>query len=395
MRRHSPAPGIRRRWRRSAAALAPIALVGAAVVAAPAGASPPAPAAPLAVSATTTAGSWVSVPMGHLNDPLNTFWELFYRPLGSSSWTLVTPQGVADNGGLVLDTTSGSAIVGFEPSQDLKLSPLAASSNGGAAWNPGLVPQELAAAPAALAGSPSIDPVALVRSDGGQVLSLSPSLTSSHPLTSGTDLAATAAGRACGIARLTAVGVDSLGHLLLGSSCTHKGQAGVFENLSGTTWSSAGASVPTQFSSSRVVRLTASTSGTSALLEAATAAGHSALLASWREQESLTWLESTPLALASPGALVASGTDGSGGYVVLTQKKGGGLAVERIERGGAWETFAAPPAGTEAIVADGSGGLDAIAVSGARFTDWALAQGATSWVKGQSIEVPIEYGSSN
>jgi len=68
------------------------------------------------------------------------------------------------------------------------------------------------------------------------------------------------------------------------------------------------------------------------------------------------------------------------GRMSSSQKKGGGLAVE-ASRGAAHGRLRRPAAGTEAIVAAGSGGLDAIAVSGARFTDWALAQGATSWVK--------------
>ena len=32
----------------------------------------------------------------------NNFWQLFVRPAGTGSWRLVTPPGVATNGGLVV-----------------------------------------------------------------------------------------------------------------------------------------------------------------------------------------------------------------------------------------------------------------------------------------------------
>ena len=90
--------------------------------------------------------------MGQQGHPLNTFWELFYRAPAAASWQLVTPPGVADNGGLAVSVAStGRATVGFEPSQLLRYSPLALSSDNGATWTPALVPGSLVAAPDALA----------------------------------------------------------------------------------------------------------------------------------------------------------------------------------------------------------------------------------------------------
>ena len=108
--------------------------------------------APLPAAMTTGTGTWAVVPMGHLGDLLNTFWQVFYRPNGGSRWALVTPPGVADNGGLVAhDEGAGSLTIGFQPSQNLLISPLAYTSDLGRTWSPGLVPQPLARHPDALA----------------------------------------------------------------------------------------------------------------------------------------------------------------------------------------------------------------------------------------------------
>src|SRR6202034_3958637 len=61
-----------------------------------------APAAAISASTTTPTESSVLIAMGHLQDPSNTFWEVFLKPAGTASWVLHTPPGVASNGGLVL-----------------------------------------------------------------------------------------------------------------------------------------------------------------------------------------------------------------------------------------------------------------------------------------------------
>jgi len=66
----------------------------------------PAARAPLAAALSTASGSWAVVAMGQRGAPLNTFWQIFFRASGAASWTLVTPTGVADNGGLTLSAAS-------------------------------------------------------------------------------------------------------------------------------------------------------------------------------------------------------------------------------------------------------------------------------------------------
>ena len=59
----------------------------------------------LATSTETAAGTWVTVPMGHLDQPLNTFWQLFYRPAGAKAWSnQASALAVATNGGIVVSS---------------------------------------------------------------------------------------------------------------------------------------------------------------------------------------------------------------------------------------------------------------------------------------------------
>ena len=107
---------------------------------------------PLATSVQTSDGTWATIPMGRLDEPLNTFWQLFYRPDGSVPWSnRVEATATATNGGLVLASAGPSLLVGVRPSVDLTFTPLISTSNGGRSWSDGLVAKELAARPDALA----------------------------------------------------------------------------------------------------------------------------------------------------------------------------------------------------------------------------------------------------
>ena len=99
--------------------------------------------APLTSAVSTSSDSWLMLPMGELSDPNNTFWQLLHAAPGSSQWSVVTPEGVADNGGLLVGTSGGPTVVGFLPSQLLRYSPLAQSIDGGATWSPELLPAGL------------------------------------------------------------------------------------------------------------------------------------------------------------------------------------------------------------------------------------------------------------
>ncbi len=144
---------------------------------------------PLDATYASGAGSEAVVPMGRLGDRLNTFWQLFVRAPGTSQWALVTPTGVADNGGLVVSTAENTgagtaepsatvSLAGFEPSQDLAFSPLASSTDQGRSWSPGLLPAGLAPVPDAVSAAPTAGFVALVREQRGTVLTSAGNLSS-------------------------------------------------------------------------------------------------------------------------------------------------------------------------------------------------------------------------
>ena len=94
---------------------------GSTPAAAPGSAAAPAPP-PLATSfAVGTGASWAVVEMGGPAAQHNNFWELFVRPAGAARWRLVTPAGVADNGGLVVAAAGRVAAdrVPAQPGPDL------------------------------------------------------------------------------------------------------------------------------------------------------------------------------------------------------------------------------------------------------------------------------------
>ena len=121
--------------------------------------------APLATSLVTAQGTWATAVMGGSAASRNNFWQLFVRPAGASRWSLVTPPGVADNGGLVAAGGAGgtSLLVGVRPSQHLTFSPLAMSGDAGKNWTPGLLDAALADVPGAIAVGASGRALALLQ----------------------------------------------------------------------------------------------------------------------------------------------------------------------------------------------------------------------------------------
>ena len=124
--------------------------------------------APLSTSLVTPQGTWAVAVMGGSAADENNFWQLFVRPAGATRWSLATPEGVADNGGLVAASGADgtSLLVGFRPSQELAFSPLATSSDTGKKWTPGLLDADLADVPDAIAVARSGQTLALL-GDGG------------------------------------------------------------------------------------------------------------------------------------------------------------------------------------------------------------------------------------
>jgi hypothetical protein len=367
--------------------------------------SVPVATAPLSTTWSTPQGSWAIVPMGHLAQPHNTFWELFFRPDTGSGWTLVTPPGVADNGGLVATgsawtpdtgtTAAGTALpvtAGFEPSQFLIFSPLASTVDGGRSWSPRVMPSGLVDAPDVLAAGTGGVTLALSRTGGGSIIEQSGSTGRWRTVSTRRSLAVSAGARACGLVAAGAVTLAG-GVPVAGGTCSRPGMVGIFR-LSTGSWRPTGPGRlpgPAGSEPVSVLRLGSGGGGTAGLVQAGR--GRAAtVFALWQPASSGPWSVSPSLAL--DGSIVSSGFGPAGGFVVVVRPPGGGRRIESIAGPGAgWSTLPDPPSGTSAVV--GSGGtFDALTVASRRFADWRLDPTSGTWRRIQSIDVPISFGSS-
>ncbi len=345
---------------------------------------------PLQTSLVTAAGTWAVAVMGATTDH-NNFWQLFNRPARSTRWKLVTPPGVADNGGLVLAGAGGrSLITAFRPSQYLTFTPLTATSDGGRSWSPGNpIDAALANVPDALAAAPGSGHLLALLTDGtAKTAALSDPRWST--VASQRSLAATAPGRRCGLVDLTAAAFSPSGQPLLAGACSHPGTAGIFA-YSGGTWRAAGPPLPATLAGRAitVLRLTRTAGGTVALLAAGTGPAAS-LLAAWSDGSGSHWTLSAAVKLNGGHLTATSFGPGGTASVVLNANRAETIAGP----GASWQALPALPAGTATLAPDPAGGFDALATHRATLTVWQLAPGSATWAKTQAIHVPIQFGSS-
>jgi len=361
--------------------------------------SGPSPAAPvpsaeapfLATSLVTPAGTWAIAVMGGSVSTHNNFWQMFARPAGSTAWKLATPPGVADNGGLVAASASaGPLITGIRPSQDLTYTPLALTRDGGQAWSPtGPLDAALAAAPDALATAPGTGRL-LALLTNGTVKTAIPGYTRWTTLASKHSLAATPAGRRCGLTSLTAGAFTPSGTPLLAGQCGRPGTAGIFAADNGT-WQAAGPALPATLDHQHatVLRLTPTSTGNAALLETGTGPDTS-LLAAWSTGSGGHWALSPVVRLHSAELTSASFGPTGAVAVILT----GNRAETITGPGAAWRSLPSLPASTATLAPGPAGGFDALAVHRTRLTVWQLGPGTTAWRATQAMNVPVQFGSS-
>ncbi len=354
--------------------------------------------APLAASLTTASATWALVPMGLLDQPDNTFWQLFVLSEGSSRWSLATPPGVADNGGLVgAPGTVGTLTVGFETSQLLGFSPLATTHDGGRSWVAAQpLPGPLAAWPDALAVSSGGTALALERAGGGSVYASASGLGAWRRLATTAALRSSAAGRACGVAALSAVAFAGSAPLL-GASCARPGTVGLLEDgprgwhLAGPPWPpGAGASTAS------VLRLDSGPFGLAALIAltpSAAASGREELVAARSAGGSGSWTMSTRLRLPAGAVLTSTGLGPAGSFVVTYRAASRLVAATEVARGAGWSTLPPLPGSTQAVALTPRGDV-AVAVSRSVMTSYRLDPRPQRWLAGQRVTAPIEYGSS-
>jgi hypothetical protein len=380
----------------AALALAAAALLAGCGSAAPAASGPASEAPPggapfLATSLATAAGTWAVVVMGGSVANENNFWQLFVRPAGSSTWKLVTPPGTADNGGLVLAGGAQSLITGFRPSQYLTYTPLTLTRDGGQAWSSvGPLDGALADVPDALAAEPGTGTLLALTTDG-TAEQAAPGYTTWTTLATRRSLAATPAGRRCGLQDLTAAAFASPSTPLLGGTCNHPGTVPIFAGTGGT-WHAAGPALPAALAGQNITvsRLTQAGPDLAALLTAGTGPAAS-LLAAWSADGGGHWTLSQAFPLDH--TKLASASFGPGGTVgIVTTANRGEITAST---GSSWRSLPTLPPGTATLAPGPDGTADALAVNRGTLTVWRLAPAATAWTRVQVIKVPIQYGSSS
>jgi hypothetical protein len=379
-------------------------------------ASPVPAGLPAAQALPGSGGTWATLAMGRSGDPLNTFGELFYRSAcgdggagsgagcgGGPRWALATPPGVASNGGIMVAANpDGGLTAGFGVSLDLRFSPLAETSDAGAAWSGGILPVALAAATDALAAAGPVLRLALAAAapvgHGGVLSTRNGGSTWSRMATTGA-VATAASGQGCTLRALTAVAITATvagtaaGDALVAGDCIGGNRAGVFRIGTDGRPSPAAAVGPRVAAAAsdpiRVLRLVASPTGLSTLVAVGSGGGGRLVTATTADGGS-TWAVSTPFATGRP--VTATSVTPAGGFVVLLGGEQRGAAVVSTP-GGAWRTLPDPPVGTAVIAATPEGSLDALVPSGVTLDVDSLAAGG--WARVQQLDVPIQYGSTS
>ena len=356
------------------------------------------PALP-ASGVSTPDGSWSTLPMGQLSEQSNTFWELFHAAPGSSRWTLVTPEGTADNGGLVAGVSGDSIAAGVLPSALLRFSPLSSSSDGGSSWSPVFLPGALARSADALAIERSGTPAGLAVLHDGTVLAAAKSLGSWAPLVS--TAALRRAAPSCDVSAIAAVAFSAAGAPLVATGCERGARVGLFRQTDGS-WHVAGPTlaVGRGRGATGVLRLETS-GGVTTLLATVGGAGHEALEVAWAENDSV-WTMSAPLPVPSAESVRASAVGADGRVAVLVSMPNSKRAVFEVGPGGrAWSSLPPPPSGAAGLALPGATPtvdappVDVFSVNGSALRVFELTPSGATWSRVQTTQVPISYGSSS
>jgi hypothetical protein len=346
------------------------------------------PTIPLSTSSVTATTTWATLAMGHLDDPLNRFWQLL--TLNGSRWQLVTPPGVASNGGLVAAVGSTSVLAGFGASQDLQFSPLARTADQGSSWQAGVLPGSLSLVPDALAQGAG-ESLALLRTAGGKVVASTADLSKWTPVITASALRRQSGPADCHLRSLTAVTFNVHGSTLVGTSCAQGDRAGLF-TPSVDGWMSVGPDIPAKSSGpTEVVRLDQTAAGTAALVSAGS--GATTRLYAISSADGLgSWTVSTGLPLDG-ASLLSTGVTATGVFVVST-RRGSAAPVASVlgPTGSQWKSLPSLPSGTTSVTGSPGGSYDALVPVQSTLSVYQL--GGTGWTRVQTLRVNIPYGSS-
>ncbi len=180
---------------------------------------------------------------------------------------------------------------------------------------------------------------------------------------------------------------------MLAGGCDRPGVAGIFADTSGG-WSAAGPVIPASIARETigVLRLTTTSTGTVALLQAGTGSDASLVAAfSPAGGSGSQWTLSAPLRIGSRPLLSTTVGPGFSVAVILN----GGAGVTLAGPGSSWRTLPRLPRWAATLALGPSGAVDAIAAHTTTFSDWRLEPGsAGGWHLAQTMQITIPYGSS-
>ena len=340
---------------------------------------------PLAVTLATRDATWTTVKVG-------TYWELLRRPRKGATWSLATPPGVDDEGGLVLSgAPDGSLVVGFRPTALLRFSPFEVTGDGGRTWSQGLLPGGLAGGPDTLSSGPGGRAWALLERAGAEVVARSSPNSPWRTIVTAASLRSLSAASPCGVEAVTSILLLPSGTGLVGAACDRPGTVGIFAEARGA-WRAVGLRLPPALRTAtvQVVRVAPSGGGVVALLLARSAAGPS-IVAAWGSREATDWHLSAPLPLRTFPRLLEAAVDSRGAGYVLLGGAGPGhrLALARVARASAaWQMVPPPPASVTSV-AVGGGWIDAFQPRRGSILDWRLDAAAGVWREAASIRMPF------
>jgi hypothetical protein len=332
--------------------------------------------------------------MGHLNQPLNTFWQLLFRPSGSLRWVDdVESTAVGTNGGIVLASSNGQSIVeAVLPSNLLTFSPLLVSTNSGKSWTNGLVSPGLAPHPDSLSTSHGRS-LALIQSHDESVVEVSEGqLRTWTRLTSQSALQPLAATDSCDLGALTAVAVVS-GVDYVGGVCPRSTRMALFSD-SGGQWINVTSPSPDGATGafSEVLALAATNDGVS-LLRLVNVDGTRDLQALWRSPSG-RWTQSSALSLIG-NTSVASFGQVEGRFFVVTDGTDGDRLSTTSTAGHEWIEYPPLPDGTQTVALGPTSLIQALVVHTGTLSVWTLSPTSADWSEGQVMQVPIPYGSAS
>jgi hypothetical protein len=354
---------------------------------------------PLATSLPSANGSWALLPAGASSGEEH-FWELLHRGAGSAGWSVATPPGVQDNGGLAIAAASSTLLAGFLPSYNLHFSPLALTTNGGTTWTPTPVPLPggLTSVPDSLARSAGGTTYALLAADGGEIVVSNTPGGEWRSLATARALAATPLTHDCGLTGIDGLAtVDAVADVapegvLAGGTCTKAGPIGEYAYAHGG-WRAAAPPTPAALRGipSRVLWL-ASTGATTLTLVDFPSPTQNTLLAAWSTDGGHRWAEAPPLTMGASEALLAAGPAPHAHTFLLVSTPHG----KRLRIGApatAWRATPRPPEGTATVALGAAGEVDALAVHGYTIVDWRLVGTPGVWHRVDMVHVTVSASS--